>query len=82
MVESGRLREEIVVTRHPSAPKAPVPYCTESQGVAYRRRDGIDVAYVHQYLMPNGELGASGFPDPKWLLHDGKHYHAIPEKER
>ncbi len=30
------------------------------------------VAIVFQYLQPNGRLGASGRPDPKWLrLPDG-----------
>jgi len=82
MVEAGRLMETVVETRHPSAPLAPVPYCTESQGVEYRRKDGTEVAYVHQYLKPNGKLGASGMPDPKRLLHDGKHYHVIPGKIR
>jgi hypothetical protein len=31
---------------------------------------------VHQYLQPDGTLGASGQPDPKRLLHDGILYHA------
>jgi hypothetical protein len=25
------------------------------------------MAIVHQYLRPDGTLGASGLPDPKWL---------------
>lgn len=29
------------------------------------------VAIVHQYLLIDGTLGASGLPDPKWLL-DGE----------
>ncbi len=51
---------------------------TESQEVHYfdtcqgklRRR-----AIVHQYLQPDGTLGASGKPDPKWLMgEDGTIY--------
>jgi hypothetical protein len=33
----------------------------------FRRRDGQLMAIVHQYRLPNGELGASGLPDPTWL---------------
>ncbi|MCY4437144.1 MAG: hypothetical protein OXE05_07405 [Chloroflexi bacterium] len=30
------------------------------------------VALVHQYLQPDGKVGGSGRPDPKWLrLPDG-----------
>ena len=29
------------------------------------------VALVHQFIRPDGTLGASGRPDPKWLLVDG-----------
>jgi len=25
------------------------------------------MAIVHQYLLPDGSIGASGLPDPKWL---------------
>ncbi len=30
------------------------------------------VALVHQYLRPDGRIGASGMPDPKWLLGEGE----------
>jgi hypothetical protein len=82
MVENGRLSEIVVESRHPSAPLAPVPFCTESQFASYQAEDGTEIAYVHQYVQPNGELGASGMPDPKRLLHDGQQYHALPEKRR
>lgn len=42
---------------------------TRSQGVAYY--DGnVVVARVHQFLQPDGTLGASQIPDPKELLVD------------
>ncbi len=49
---------------------------TVSQLVAYYERlpDGQKrlLAVVFQYLQPDGKLGASGKPDPKWLrLPDG-----------
>src|SRR5689334_12693200 len=37
---------------------------------------GVEVARVHQYLRRNGTLGASGLPDPKWLL-DGKRVYQL-----
>jgi len=44
------------------------PPGTRSQIVRYfRRSDDLMVAIVHQYLRPDGTLGASGLPDPKWL---------------
>lgn len=82
MVENGKLIETIVDSRHPSAPKAPVPFCTESQLVTYAKKDGTEIASVHQYLLVDGTLGASGMPDPKRLLHDGQRYHVRPEKTR
>ncbi len=46
--------------------------CTRSQLITYFDADGRRVAIVHQYLRRDGTLGASGLPDPKWLLHEGE----------
>jgi hypothetical protein len=46
------------------------PPGTLSQRVRYFSGK-ILVAVVHQYLLPNGRIGASGLPDPKWL-RDGE----------
>ena len=70
-VQAGSLQERIVQDRHPSAPAAPVPFCTRSQLVEYTDAVGFPVALVHQYLQPDGTLGASGLPDPKWVFRDG-----------
>jgi hypothetical protein len=35
------------------------------------RIDGEPVAIVHQYLLPDGRLGASGRPDPKQVIVPG-----------
>jgi hypothetical protein len=43
------------------------PAGTRGQRVLYFEGD-VQVAVVHQYLQPDGRLGASGLPDPKWLL--------------
>lgn len=45
-----------------------LPVGTRSQTVQYFAQDGQRVAVVHQYLLPDGTLGASGKPDPKMLL--------------
>ena len=40
--------------------------------VWYLSPDGRKLAIVHQYLLPNGTIGASGRPDPKRMIHDGE----------
>lgn len=71
--QRGELRTALVAESHPSPPRANLPLCTRSQVVAYLER-GEKVALVHQYLLPDGTLGASGRPDPKRLLIDGQLY--------
>jgi hypothetical protein len=44
---------------------------TRSQLVAYYD-DDVVAARVHQFLQPDGTLGASQIPDPKELLVDGE----------
>jgi hypothetical protein len=39
---------------------------TVSQRIFYYRQGKL-VAVVHQYIRPDGSLGGSGRPDPKWL---------------
>ena len=39
---------------------------TVSQRIFYYREDKL-VAVVHQYVRPDGSIGGSGRPDPKWL---------------
>ena len=46
----------------------------------YRRSDGHLVAIVHQYRRPNGDLGASGLPDPKLLFVEGRWMAPFPEE--
>ncbi|GEM_PF-713289 len=45
----------------------PLPRCTRSQIRLYSTTDGVIVAVVHRMLKPDGSLGLSGLPDPKWL---------------
>ena len=44
------------------------PPGTRSQMVYYLNLQGEVVALVHQYLRPDGNMGASGKPDPKRLI--------------
>lgn len=65
---------EIVSSEGPPNPRYHQPPGTLSQRVEYWESTGNSlrkVAIVHQYLLPDGTLGASGLPDPKRVLHDG-----------
>jgi hypothetical protein len=77
-LNKGELTQTIIRQSHP-APNF-LPYCTRSQMLAYHDSKGKKLAIVHQYLKPDGKLGASGLPDPKLLVHDGKRYHAVAAK--
>ena len=76
--ERAKKGEFSVVTledRHPALMAANEPLCTHSQMVSYREPStDYEVARVHQYLRPNGDIGASGKPDPKRLYKDGELY--------
>lgn len=65
---SGEYTTYIKRSSHPNPPPPGEPYCTHSQIVYYYTKDGRPVAIVHQYLRPNGSIGASGMPDPKRLF--------------
>jgi hypothetical protein len=71
---AGEFKTVLWVEKHPSPPRANEPYCTISQMIAYLDKDGKRVALVHQYLRPDGRIGASGRPDPKQLLQGGALY--------
>jgi hypothetical protein len=66
-LRAGELSELVLEEGHPSPPRAQEPFCTRSQLVAYYE-GGTKVAEVHQVVRPDGDLGASGRPDPKRLL--------------
>lgn len=79
-VQTGSLRAVILEDRHPALPKANEPHCTHSQIISYRDAGDNEIARVHQYLRPDGSLGASGKPDPKRLLHQGVLYRLFRTK--
>lgn len=77
LLETGQVRQTLLKDRHPSRPRAAEPFCTRSQFVRYIAVVGdrlTEVARAHQYLRTDGSIGASGRPDPKQVLHEGKIY--------
>lgn len=64
-LSSGELLAEVRRDSPAMPSRGPLPG-TRSQLVFYRRGELL-VAIVHQYLLPDGRIGASGLPDPKWL---------------
>ncbi len=75
-IQAGELQQNVVADRHPAAPLAPVPYCTHSQFIIYVDSQNQEVARAHQYLLPDGSIGASGRPDPKRVFFNGILYYA------
>jgi hypothetical protein len=65
--QAQEFRQIVKKDAHPSPPKAPVPVCTRSQLIVYTDSRGHMIAMVHQYLQPDGTIGAGGRPDPKRL---------------
>jgi hypothetical protein len=59
-LHDGQLKE-------PEKRKYPEPYGTRSQTIRYYDSNRQWVVVVHQYLRPDGTLGASGKQDPKRL---------------
>lgn len=69
----GEVWEDLLDSPHAVPEHSGEPYCTHSQLIAYREHGTRKkIALVHQYLRPDGSIGASGKPDPKWLLCDGE----------
>jgi hypothetical protein len=72
-IQTGEIWEDLLDNPHATPKRSGQPHCTHSQLIAYRERNSNrKVALVHQYLRPDGRIGASGKPDPKWLLGDGE----------
>jgi hypothetical protein len=67
------------------SPDVPEPPGTRSQIVSYWEVVGGNlqkVALAHRYMRPDGSLGASGFPDPKQVRHEGQKYALHPRPPR
>ena len=59
----------VVAQEYTPDPRVGEPDGAVSQLVLYVL-DGEPVALVHQYLRPDGTLGASGLPDPKVVVDE------------
>jgi hypothetical protein len=70
----GDLTTKIVYNVHVDPPLQFEPPCTHSQRLAYFDQNHKKVAEVHYYVRPDGTIGASGFLDPKEVLHQGIRY--------
>lgn len=75
-VQSGELVAVVLESRNAPTDSGQPPG-TLSQSISYRDPDGNEIARVHQYLMTDGNLGASGLPDPKRLFHNGVLYRLV-----
>lgn len=75
-ITSGLLIPEYLRNDHLKHPEERgLPYCTRAQMIRYLDFSGQQVAEVFQYKRPDGNLGASGLPDPKRLWIGDKEYH-------
>jgi|SRR5271157_868914 len=79
-VRSGELRAWVRRDTHPSRTETAEPFCTRPQEVSYLDDRDNEVARVHQYVRPDGTIGASGLPDPKRLLVGGVLYRLQKKK--
>ena len=64
----------------PAPPEANQPPGALSQSVSYFNEYEVRVAVVHRYLNPDGTIGASKKPDPKYVYFNGTIYKAHGEK--
>ena len=60
--------------KNPQQRRFPEPSGTKSQMIRYLDKDGRWCVEIHQYLRPDGTLGASGKQDPKRLKIGDKIY--------
>jgi len=76
---AGELAASVRAERHPSPEPAGETFCTMSQIITYTDPStGARLALAHQYLRPDGTIGASGRPDPKRIWDNGVIYALDP----
>ena len=69
-LQNNELKATILKSRHRASKDE--PKCTSSQVLIYWDSRSNAVAMVHQYLRPDGTIGGSGKPDPKWIVVEDK----------
>lgn len=67
-LQAGNITIEIDFNKHKDPPPNGEPFCTRSQILYLYERNGDPIAVIHQYIRPDGSIGASGLPDPKRLF--------------
>lgn len=81
-VQRGELQTVLLEEHIPQYVTKDIPAGTRSQMISYRDAADNEVARVHQYLKPDGTIGASGRPDPKRILFDGVLYRLHKKSSR
>lgn len=70
--------EQGLITELPGAPTEPSPMSGQPDGTISQVVDYFSghewVASAHLFVLPDGTVGASGFPDPKMVLSAGVRY--------
>ncbi len=75
-LEARKLRSVVRISRPPRVDHNQPPG-TMSQLVDVLDASGTRVAEFHQYLLPDGSIGASGRRDPKGVLVGGVYYRTL-----
>jgi hypothetical protein len=73
-LDAGEFVEVIERSGHPSPERSGQPFCTRSQYISYRERDGSRVFEGHRYLRPGGTIAGRHRLDPKWVYWEGVIY--------
>ena len=73
-IQSGYLTPAPTFRRDKEPERLPPgePPGTRSQVFDYLDPSGERIVTVHRYLRPDGTLGASGLPDPKWIRRENE----------
>jgi hypothetical protein len=81
MIKNGNLRVAKLKPGHLVNPDPRQgPFCTHWQFIRYVNDSDELIVEIHQYLRPDGTLGASGKPDPK-RLRIGNILYAVRARE-
>jgi|ERR1035437_3882263 hypothetical protein len=70
-IKTKELRQVLLRERHADPLKSGHPFCTHSQILSFQDLNQNEVIRAHQYLMPDGRIGASHMPDPLRIFIDG-----------
>lgn len=69
---SGEFRTVLLKEKHANPATSGQVFCTYSQMLALVDKDEVEVAMLHQYLLPDKTVGGSKLPDPVRIEWQGK----------